>query len=387
MKILLTSLSGQLGGLELRLADEMRLLNNLGYRSTLALNQFQGLDHWFEELRAEELDAKVWNVPPFLEEWKYRHINHLKARLFHSYWLNKQKADLIHVAFAWTETGRSRLWLAHRNNLPTVISVHNTFPPWKPPSKWHAQLTREAFSSVKGIYGVSKSALDRFVSIYEEFFPKNIHLEVIHNFVDVNRFVPSQNFRHKQRAELNIPDNAPTIGTVGRLDKQKNPHYILDCFLEIRKTIPECYLVFAGQGKLESEIKKRVEDEELTRFVRFAGYQKHIENLIPAFDLHMLLSLREGFGIATAEAMSCGIPVIGTNVPGTFDILDNSKAGVLVSLDDAKSVSDSAVSILNSPDKHKMMSKAARLEATERFSREIWADKIAQFYCGVFVKI
>lgn len=387
MKILLTSLSGQLGGLELRLADELRLLNSAGYKSTLALNQFPGLADWFEELRTENLDVKIWDVPPFLEEWKHRHLNFLKARLLQSHWLKKQQADLVHVAFAWTETGRSRLWLAHKNNIPSVISVHNAFTPWSPPSKWHEKRTKEAFSSVKGLYGVSKSALDRFVSIYEKFLPENIYTKVIHNFVDVNRFQPSSLLRQETRNQLDIPQDAPVIGSVGRLDEQKNPHYLLDCFLEIRKKIPECYFVFVGQGKLENEIRQRVKNEKLTSFIRFVGFQKHIENIIPAFDLHMLLSLREGFGIATVEAMSCGLPVIGTKVPGTSDILEISSAGILVPLDDPQFVSNAAISILSSTDKQKTMSKAARQEAMERFSKGIWEKEITRFYDGVCEKL
>ena len=387
MKILLTSRSGQLGGLELRLADEVRFLNRLGNDVTLAVNQFDGLDLWFTTLKNENLNTKVWNVPPFLEKWRFRKLNHIIAKTIHLPWLSQVKPNLIHVAFAWTETGRSHLWLAHKKNIPAIVSVHNAFSPWSPPTKWHERLTRDAFSTVKGIYGVSQSALDNFISIYERFIPNGTKVEVIHNFVDTNRFHPSNERRINARRLLNISDNSLVLGSIGRLDSQKNPHYILDCFLEVRKEFPNCYLVFIGQGRLESEIKKRIEAEGINTFVRFTGFQKNIEEIIPALDLHMLLSIREGFGIATVEAMSCGIPVVGTNVPGTKDILQQSKAGILVPVGDSQLASKSIISLLSSTDKLKTMSLTARVEATEKFSKELWEVRLTKFYNGVIESI
>lgn len=386
MNILLTSQSGQLGGMELRLADESRILNSLGHQTALTVSEFTGALNWLNSLRKEGISAEILDVPPFLEEWKYRHINYLRARFLTSKRFKFYKPDLIHVTYAWTQTGNSRLWLAKHCNIPSIISVHNAFPDWKP-SPQRERLIQQAFSGVKGIYGVSDSALERFDNIYGKFYPKDLTHKVIYNFVDTTRFTPSPELRNAIRDKLNIPQNAILIGTVGRLDKQKNPHYILDCFKHIQKLIPDCYLLFIGSGNLEEEIKKRIADEGIKTWVRIIGFRNDIEKYYPAMDLHMLLSLREGFGIATAEAMSCGVPIIGTDVPGTSDILKNSKAGKLVPLDDARAVSQLTVSIVNNQSKRERMGQNARLEVETKFSKIIWQSAIKNFYDDIENKL
>ena len=60
--ILLTSLSGQLGGMELRLADEARVLRELGHDPTLAISPFPGAHAWLEKLRDEGLRTTLFEV-------------------------------------------------------------------------------------------------------------------------------------------------------------------------------------------------------------------------------------------------------------------------------------------------------------------------------------
>jgi hypothetical protein len=108
-KILLTSQSGQLGGMELRLADESRLLSQIGYEPALAISPFAGSAAWLATLEAEGLRLAQFDPPPFFEEWPWRRANLLRARLLDSRRLARLAPSLVHVAYAWTLTGGSRL--------------------------------------------------------------------------------------------------------------------------------------------------------------------------------------------------------------------------------------------------------------------------------------
>lgn len=382
-KILLTSLSGQLGGLELRLQDEARFLSNLGHSAELAINPFPEIYSWVERLKQEGVPFHFFDPPPFFEEWRWRRFNKLRAYLFYRQFYKRVKADLVHVALAWTETGGTRLWLAHKANIPTVISVHNAFPYCKFTS-WHQSILFESFQSTKAIYAVSDSALEHFIKIFSGFIKNDTRLEVIYNPVDVHKFQPSAPAKKDGRIRFGIPEHATVLGVVGRLDEQKRPELLIEVFAALKQEYSDLFLFFIGQGNLEVQCKKKVANLGLEQFVRFAGFQQDVQNILPILDLHVLLSSLEGFGIATAEAMACGIPVVATDVPGSRDILRNSHAGLLVPKDNLPQIVECLKSLILDKEKRRFMAQCGPVEVKQRFSSEIIEKKLEDFYQSVF---
>jgi len=382
MKILLTSLSGQLGGLELRLQYEAKFLNSLGYCAELAINPFPEIYPWVENLKREGVPFHFFEPPPFFEEWRWRRINKLRAYLFHRQFYERIQSDLVHVALAWTETGGTRLWLAHKVNIPTVISVHNAFP-YCEFTSWHQNILAESFNSVKAIYAVSDSALDHFVKIFSKFIRNSTRLDVIYNPVDIHKFIPSVQARKDGRVGLGIQSDATVLGVIGRLDEQKQPDLLIDVFAMLKQELPDLYLLFIGQGNLECECRRKVARLGLEKSVHFLGFQQNVQNILPVLDIHVLLSSREGFGIATAEAMACGVPVVATDVPGSRDILQNSRAGLLVPGDDFSSIVRCLKDLILSEEKRKSMAQYGPIEIRQRFSSKIIEEKLKDFYLSV----
>jgi glycosyltransferase involved in cell wall biosynthesis len=378
-KILLTSQSRQLGGMELRLADEARLLASIGYEPTLAISPFDGIDPWLGSLKEEGLDLAHFDPPPFFEEWTWRRSNLLRARLCATRRLARLAPSLVHVAYAWTQTGGSRIWLSDRCGIPSVISVHNFFPLLQL-GPWHRMLMADAFRSVRGIYGVSESALTRFCECYEPFIPARTILRTIHNFVDVHRFFPSPDRRAAGRKALNIPPDAPVIGSIGRLDIQKEPLAAARIFARVLAAMPDAYFIFVGQGPLDEATQQEVQRLGFADRVRFPGFRRDVESLYPVFDVHLLLSRIEGFGISTAEAMACGVAVVATDVPGTQEVLAASDAGLLVAYGAEDDAVEALLAVLRNPQRRAAMGSAGRSTAVRRFSRERWAASLTTFY-------
>ncbi|MEG1326941.1 MAG: glycosyltransferase family 4 protein, partial [Janthinobacterium sp.] len=115
----------------------------------------------------------------------------------------------------------------------------------------------------------------------------------------------------------------------------------------------------------------------------FAGFQQRIEWLMPAFDLHVLLSKNEGFGIATIEAMACGVPAVGTDVPGTHDILQDSEGGLLLPLDDEHAACAAVAQLLADAPRRVRMGRLAREETVQRYSMPRLERQLRQFYAGL----
>lgn len=381
-KIVLTSLSGQLGGLELRLRDEARFLIKMGYGTELALNPFPEIYPWVDSLRQEGIPFSFFDPPPFFEQWQWHRFNKLRADWFYKRYFKQSKANLVHVAIAWTETGGSRLWLARRCGLPTVISVHNAFP-YREFTPWHEDILFDAFQSVKGIYGVSDSALEHFLKIFNKFILPNTLLKVVYNPVDNGRFVPSETLRNTAREKFGIAENTLLLGAVGRLDNQKQPELLIKVFALLKQQFSHLKLVFIGQGKLEKQCQQQVAELGLGSAVCFLGFRQDIAQILPMLDIHVLLSQREGFGIATAEAMACGIPVVATDVPGSHDILSSSKAGILVPKDDFEDIVCQLSALIINAEKRKVMAEAGPVEVRQRFAKELIMQQLKDFYQSV----
>jgi len=380
--VLVCSRSGQLGGMEIRLADEARFFSEKGIPCLLAISAFPGSDAWLSKVAqsSPRIHAFDFEPPPFFEDaWRWRHINLLRSWTCWPRRLRRARIALAHIGYAWTLEGGTRLWLCTRAGIPSVLSVHNTFPLARL-TGWHHRIAQEGFRGVKGIYGVSKSALDRFVEIYGEFLSPTTLLQVVPNFVDIDRFVPSEERRIRLRGQLGISHDAFVVGSVGRLDVQKEPLRVLRMFEALLETDPQAHLVFCGAGPLESEVRGYIEARALAGKVHLLGFREDAENVYPALDVHVLLSRQEGFGIATAEAMACNVPVLATDVPGTRDVVQGSGAGTLVPYEDEKMIGAALCRLRRNVAERDAASRAARPWVTARFSKERWQATLEGFY-------
>ena len=381
-RVVITSYSGELGGMELRMAQEATILGANGYDSVLGLRRFPGLAAWMQGLRAQKLQVRVYEPPLFVEHWAWRRWNLLRARLTGAWRLRRLRPDLVHVAFCWTTYGASILWLAQQCRLPAVISVHNAFPP-EPFSAWQQPLLQEAFRSVKGVYAVSASAMKHFLDLYRGMLAPQTRLAVIPNGVDTDTFTVSPERKALARKQLGLPPDALVIGSVARLSAQKRPQALLALFARLAPQFPNLYLVLVGTGPLEGRLRLQAQQSGWQDRIVFAGFRQRVELLMPAFDLHLLLSKNEGFGIATIEAMACGVPAVGTDVPGTHDILHDSEGGLLLPPGDGDAACQAVADLLRDPARRQRMGRQARLEALQHYSMQRLEQQLRQFYAGL----
>ncbi len=381
-RILITSYSGELGGMELRMAQEAQFLRAGGFDGVLGIRPFPRSGAWADDLRERRLPVMRFAPPPVLEQWRWRRVNKIRALFGSVRALRRFQADLVHVAFCWNTYGATALWLAGRCGLPAVISVHNTFPPCEF-GRWHHPLLREAFAAVRGIYGATESALQHFLALYRPYLRPDIRLAVIPNCVDTTRFRPSDALRAAARRQWGVPADALVIGAVARLSPQKRPEALVALLHDLHADFPALYLVLAGTGPLEEEVRGLAVTLGVERFVIFTGYQERVEEIMPALDLHLLLSRREGFGIATIEALACGVPAVASAVPGNTDVLSGCAGGVLVPLDDVGAVSRTVAGLLADPDRRARMGEEGRADAIRRFSTTKVQALVHEFYDGL----
>ncbi|MBQ6098277.1 MAG: glycosyltransferase family 4 protein [Methanobrevibacter sp.] len=159
------------------------------------------------------------------------------------------------------------------------------------------------------------------------------------NSVDINKFSSKENNTFKEENKLL---DKPIVLFVGNLIKRKN----VDSLLEAKKIAnSDYYLVIVGDGPLFKKLNQKVEDENI-RDVIFLGSRNDVENIIPSCDVLVLPSLSESFGLVLIEALACGKPVIGSNVGGITEII-NDDVGLLVNPTKISSIASAIDKVIN----------------------------------------
>lgn len=129
------------------------------------------------------------------------------------------------------------------------------------------------------------------------------------NAIDTGRFHRALGAREKMRSALGIRDEF-VLGTVARIDVQKNPMYLLKIAEAVKRSGKKAVLLIAGTGPMEQEVKERAREMGLEGFVRFLGVREDIPELLAAMDLFLLPSLFEGLPVTLIETQASGLPAL-----------------------------------------------------------------------------
>lgn len=150
---------------------------------------------------------------------------------------------------------------------------------------------------------------------------KGAGIHIVHNGVDLDDLYPA------------TKADTPLVVYLGRLKAYKSVDVLVRAFHEVTMTIPGAKLVIAGPGEELNRLKALAAKLGLTRDqIEFKGRVSDNERrrLLQRAWVFVNPSLMEGWGITTIEANACGTPVVGANVAGLRDSIQNPHTGYLV---------------------------------------------------------
>lgn len=148
--------------------------------------------------------------------------------------------------------------------------------------------------------------------------------------IDIRRYRDVVVDRRALRRSLEIPYDAPVVGTVSRLADQKAPGDFVTMAAHIHVRHPEAHFIFIGGGPLQEKIEAQVRAAGLGGVVHLLGYRDDIPQLLRAFDVFVLNSLWEGLPAVFAQAMCARLPLVATNVGGAAEAIREGENGLLV---------------------------------------------------------
>lgn len=156
-------------------------------------------------------------------------------------------------------------------------------------------------------------------------------IEVARNGVDSSWFSPaSAERRRAARAELGIAVDATVVVSTARLHEEKRLDRLIGAFGALKGVYENLWLLFTGEGPARSELEVLARSVAPEGRVRFLGHVPDIRVALHASDLYVLPSDDEGFGLALAEAMACGLVCVATATMGPREIVEDNRTGFLV---------------------------------------------------------
>ena len=154
------------------------------------------------------------------------------------------------------------------------------------------------------------------------------------------------------------------------------------------KAIPKIKLLVIGDTTLgDKEYYHTIEDLvqrlDLRDEIVFLGYQKDVAKVLTTFDIFVLPSLKEPFGLVSLEAMAMAKPVIATDTGGTPEIVINGQTGILVPARNVDALADAIIKLLRDKELAREMGLAGRARVHDCFSVEMMMNKIYDVYDGM----
>lgn len=285
--------------------------------------------------------------------------------------------DLVHVHYAIPHAPAAFLAkeMLKPKQIRTVTTLHGTDITLVGLMPSFYEVTRFSISVSDGITAVSKFLREETIAEFNIDKP----IEVINNFVDSDEFKPVAD--PAIRTKL-APNGERLIMHVSNFRKVKNLPVVIEVFNEVRKTTPS-RLVLVGDGPECEATERRVAELGIREDVVFMGDREFIADILPAGDVFLLPSEHESFGLAALEAMSCGVPVVGSRIGGLHEVIIDQETGYLCDPQDSACMTQLIVGLLGNESLRRSMGDKARDRAVREFGR----DRIVKEYLELYNKL
>lgn len=288
--------------------------------------------------------------------------------------------DIVHAHYAVphaTSAWIAREMLEERGDPPVkiVTTLHGTDitlvgrdPSFRP-------ITRLSILRSDGVTAVSEFLRDETERV---FGIDRSRIEVIPNFVDLERYNRENQPCHRGKL---APEGEKLIMHISNFRPVKRVEDVVNAFARIANRMP-ARLVLIGDGPDRGRAQQTAALAGVKDRVLFVGKQESVAELLSCADLFMLPSETEAFGLVALEAMSCGVPVVATDVGGIPEVVTDGVNGRLVPVGDVRALAEAGLDLLQDSGRWHEASTAARA-AAERFG----ADEVVARYEAYYERV
>lgn len=177
-----------------------------------------------------------------------------------------------------------------------------------------------------------------------------------------------------------VGEDAPLVGTVGRLVPIKDIPTFLRAAALVRAQAPEARFAVVGDGEERAALEREAVRLGLAGAIHFHGWLREMRDVYGDLDLVVNCSRNEGTPVALIEALAAGRPVVATRVGGTPDVLGQGAYGTLVPAADPEILAAAILAVLRDPEAARERARAGRAYVLERHSVTRLLDDVDRLY-------
>ena len=292
--------------------------------------------------------------------------------------LRRRRVDLVHCADVLAVT-RQVVAAARLAGAGVVCHVRN-----RNDRLWEDQA--EPLRAVRRFLFVSRATWRAFGHEVEPW-----RGTVIYDGIPVDERAGDARARAEARAEigreLGIPDDAPLVGMVARVEPQKDFVTLARATGRLVREFPELRVLVVGgtdatpeQRAHFPEVQRAVAECGVADHVRFLGFRSDVPRLLQAVDVSVLATHWEGLPLVLWEAMAQGTPVVATAVDGVPEAIEDGATGLLVRHADDAQLADRLGGLLRDPAGRRRLGLAGQAHARAWFSTERFAEGVVRVY-------
>ncbi|MBM4124761.1 MAG: glycosyltransferase family 4 protein [Nitrospira sp.] len=286
--------------------------------------------------------------------------------------LRRLKPAIVHTHSS--KAGIIGRWAARLAGVPIIIhSIHGfgitPAQPW-PLRRLLIALERWTGRFTTRVIAVSEA--NRKLGIEWQCFAAD-RCTVIRSGVDLEAIKQIQVDVGAKKRELGLDPGLPVVGMIAPMKPQKAPLDFVRMTELVHRAGSEAQFIFVGDGELRGSMEEEVRRCGLSQVFHFAGWRRDIAEVLHCLDVFVLTSLWEGLPRVYVEALACGVPVVGTDVDGASEVVQDGVNGYLVKPGAVQALAEKVLRLLAHPE-----------EATRMGSRGL--VRPAEFDIGTMVR-
>ncbi|MBM3168038.1 MAG: N-acetyl-alpha-D-glucosaminyl L-malate synthase BshA [Bacteroidetes bacterium] len=294
------------------------------------------LDFFSENLFYHEVDIKSY---PLFEFAPYELALASKMVSVIKY----EGLDLLHVHYAIPHASSAylakQILKTHGISIPVVTTLHGTDITLVGKDPSYEPVVTFSINQSDGVTAVSE---DLKKETYE-YFDIQQEIEVIPNFIDLERFKKQRKDHFKFAI---CPNGEKLLVHTSNFRKVKRVEDVIQVFYNIRKQIP-AKLLLVGDGPERDRMERLCRTLGTCEDIRFLGKLEAVEEVLSVADLFVMPSEKESFGLAALEAMACEVPVLSSNAGGIPELNLHGVTGFVCEVGDVEDMTEKALTILD----------------------------------------
>jgi len=229
------------------------------------------------------------------------------------------------------------------------------------------------------IIAVSQATADRLI---QKAGIKPELIKVVPNAVDFDVFDPQGKTREKIREQLGIDAEDIVIGYMGRLDYIKGVDLLIAATALLLEQSPRYMLLLAGDGSQRQILQEQSQRLGIAGRVRFMGFCENVAEIVGAFDVAVIPSRQEPFGMAALELMRMKIPLVCSAVDGLAEFVCHEKNVLVPTENNSADICHCIKRLANDPVLCEQLTDAAYL-TTERFGLKQYTIAVEELYISL----